>query len=1377
MRLSITKKTPSAQNGFTLVELIISIAVMGLLVVGIYSLIILSLQITRDNQFYIEATEIANQKMEKIRNLPYDDVGTLTGSPPGVVPEYETIVRSGTFQVHTMIIFYDDPFDGTESSSTDSIPYDYKIVTIEVSWQSSRGPANLTVFSRVIPNTEENISGYGTLKLNIVNADGDPVPNASIHVENSDPLINADYVADTQGKFTLPLKPDLEGYEITVTKTGYGTDKTYTRDVNNPNPSKPHISIFEGQKTEQSFSIDRLGTLTIRTVSADSLPQNWRVSEKNSASDKKKVRFARDGNNYLYFTWEETTATSATVKVRKFDSSGTAQWTNEKTLVNTKFQRNPDIVTTSAGRSYIVWQDNSTTLKNLTLRPVRLAQDTQNASFQPPIALNRPSPAQKTEILPVNLLSKIFSLPSFNIISPLQISWQKLLPWPIYPAQAQGGVNIVQTAMSSNVSWGSSMTATFSSQPQQGNVIIAIAVHRNGGDSFYNPTNSAGSFTPAIYSDTGWSLDVGIWHKVAGASEPNQVTITSTSNINGGVLMIMEVSGLDTSNLVNVTASNDQTGSNSLTATTGNTPQSTDNGFAVAAITFADNDFNTPNSSDWSSGSSDVWTHRLWDDWWQGYDGSLAVATMNVTAAAAQSATLTLSGGGSEQRNSVMVIYNVYDPDDITVSALATQTASMLIPSVNQYLGGTFVITDNTGSHTINSITLWENGTVNAQSDLTNIKLFYDIDSTAPYDCAGEQYDAGIDAQFGATGSFSGSDGTSTFVYPGGLTIDTTNTLCLYVVLDVGSGASNGETINIYFNDPSQDVVIASGNVIPASLVDLDGSTTLNTPANPTQIHYRWRNDDGDEQNASWKELEDTAITITKNDSVRLRLEISNEGGLAAGSAQYRLEYGENTSNCQSISNWQVVPTDSSLDWQIIDSGYFMDNSTTSDLLAGLTNEGTTFKAGYLKDASAQTPNITLGADELTEIEFSLHPTTNADDNNSYCFRVTDNGTPLTYNQYPQISIVGDENIYIISLDNLGGEYWAVKKVNSDGGDTDQINPRLALTERLGQATTSVVWQDNRNGNWDIYLQQFDYAGNKVWSNDILVSGSSTDEITPVIAIDNQDNIIIGWAFDNGGQKDIYLHKFSSTGTPLWSAPHPIAHSSLDEYDPAILTDDSNNIYLTWTENNSGTLNQMIAKAGADGILLWNKRANLENVGDNQSKGALAINSNYLFVAWSDERQGNKDIYAQKYDLSGTAQWSEDAAISIDGTGGEQNQAALLTLTNGSPYGAWQDGREGEFNAYATLFGDPESALPVGNVPITIRGTKRIGEDPIIYEYDTTHTTDASGEITLNLEWDSPGYTIDVNSASSSLSLELIEPPVPISLNPAESKTVLMYIK
>ena len=356
-------------RGFSLVEVLISSLIIAVLTLGVYSLLLLSLKITADNKFSLKAMEMANQKMEQIRNLSYENVGTVSGSPSGIIPDIEIINIDGKYIISTFIKYEDDEYDGTLVLGTDYIYDDYKIATVKVSWRGKYGEKNITIFSKIIPSTEETSTGNGLLKIIVVDANGNPVPNADIHIENDTHSISATSASDSSGEFRYSVPPDFEGYEITVTKPGYGVDKTYTRGeiingITNNNPTKPHLTVNEGIKTEESFSVDLLSSLSIKTITRD-LPENWQANTDTSGEAQINSRLAVDNAGLIYIVWQDYRQSSASkILAQKYSSNREAQWPNPaspddqniSTANNTVI---PDILVDIAGNLYISWHDDS----------------------------------------------------------------------------------------------------------------------------------------------------------------------------------------------------------------------------------------------------------------------------------------------------------------------------------------------------------------------------------------------------------------------------------------------------------------------------------------------------------------------------------------------------------------------------------------------------------------------------------------------------------------------------------------------------------------------------------------------------------------------------------------------------------------------------------------------------------------------------------------------------------------------------------------------------------------------------------------------------------------------------------------------------------
>ncbi len=183
------------------------------------------------------------------------------------------------------------------------------------------------------------------------------------------------------------------------------------------------------------------------------------------------------------------------------------------------------------------------------------------------------------------------------------------------------------------------------------------------------------------------------------------------------------------------------------------------------------------------------------------------------------------------------------------------------------------------------------------------------------------------------------------------------------------------------------------------------------------QIHYRWRNDNGNESAATWRESQDVGdptdptTPIEKLENIRIRIETANIGGGEATGYKYGLQYATSTGSCTSgIGNWTAIPTDNSLHWQMASSTYFIDGASTAARFSN--SEGYTFVAGRMtEDPSTTTQAITLGENHYTEIEYVIRATNHAADAGTYCFRVTNSGVALdNYTKYPILTLAGNVN-------------------------------------------------------------------------------------------------------------------------------------------------------------------------------------------------------------------------------------------------------------------------------------------------------------------------------------------------------------------------------
>ena len=146
----------NTKRGFTFLEIIIGTAIFVIFAAGIYQAYAVLYTSINSSHAKTLATDLANEEFEIIKNLPYASVGTVGGTPLGVIPISQTLIRDNvTFVVAANIRNIDDSFDGV--APTDSFPADYKSVEFSVSCATCRNFSPIVITGLVAPkNLESN---------------------------------------------------------------------------------------------------------------------------------------------------------------------------------------------------------------------------------------------------------------------------------------------------------------------------------------------------------------------------------------------------------------------------------------------------------------------------------------------------------------------------------------------------------------------------------------------------------------------------------------------------------------------------------------------------------------------------------------------------------------------------------------------------------------------------------------------------------------------------------------------------------------------------------------------------------------------------------------------------------------------------------------------------------------------------------------------------------------------------------------------------------------------------------------------------------------------------------------------------------------------
>jgi len=280
------------------------------------------------------------------------------------------------------------------------------------------------------------------------------------------------------------------------------------------------------------------------------------------------------------------------------------------------------------------------------------------------------------------------------------------------------------------------------------------------------------------------------------------------------------------------------------------------------------------------------------------------------------------------------------------------------------------------------------------------------------------------------------------------------------------------------------------------------------------------------------------------------------------------------------------------------------------------------------------------------------------------------------------ISLLGLFTGIILLIPSLLLSQWSGDpKVNTriSNAANDQINT-AAVSDGAGGAF--IVWQDKRNGNYDLYAQRINAAGAVQWTlNGISVCAADSDQINPTIISDGNTGAIISWQDKRSGNYDIYAQRINASGALQWiTTGAPVCVTVFDQTNIVMVSDGSGGALLTWEDFRSnagpGLADVYVQKINASGVPQWTSNGIGVCTQAAAQHGPRIINdgSGGAYLTWYDQRAGNYDIYAQHISsIGGVIGIANGGAVCTMAT--DQTNPDICTDGNGGAIIAWQDFR------------------------------------------------------------------------------------------------------
>ena len=275
------------------------------------------------------------------------------------------------------------------------------------------------------------------------------------------------------------------------------------------------------------------------------------------------------------------------------------------------------------------------------------------------------------------------------------------------------------------------------------------------------------------------------------------------------------------------------------------------------------------------------------------------------------------------------------------------------------------------------------------------------------------------------------------------------------------------------------------------------------------------------------------------------------------------------------------------------------------------------------------------------------------------------------------------------------------------------------------------------------------------------------------ITVDNSSNIYVTGYTDGGldtntnsGRNDAFIIKYNSSGTKQWTKQ---LGTSSDDQGRGVTTDLSGNIYVTretwgnlYGNTNSGSLDIFLVKYNSSGTKLWTKQ--LGTSSSDEGRGVTTDSSGNIYVTGKtgggldgNTSSGGDDMFLVKYNSSGTKQWTKQLGSSeicpVQFVCEEAN--GVTTDPSGNIYvtGYTYGGLDGNTNSCDDfLFQCSDIFLVKYNSSGTKQWTKQLGSSK--QEQGKDVTTDSSGNIYVT---GTTNGDLDGNTSSGGVDIFIIK--------------------
>jgi len=280
----------------------------------------------------------------------------------------------------------------------------------------------------------------------------------------------------------------------------------------------------------------------------------------------------------------------------------------------------------------------------------------------------------------------------------------------------------------------------------------------------------------------------------------------------------------------------------------------------------------------------------------------------------------------------------------------------------------------------------------------------------------------------------------------------------------------------------------------------------------------------------------------------------------------------------------------------------------------------------------------------------------------------------------PSIS-VWDSNVYIVWVDSRDGNANIYYKSSTNDGVNWGSDIRLStgIMESQNPSITvsgliiHVTWEDNRDGNWEIYYKRSSDGGIS-WGSDIRLTNNNAYSESPAIAGSGQV-VYITWSDNRNNSYGIY-YKRSTDGGVSWGADTRLTNQSSGSYHPTIALS-GNDVHIVWYDYRSGNP-ELFYKHSTNGSNSWSADIQITSSPAYANESNVSVSGQNVHVVWIDLRSNGAMLF-YKRSTNGGISWNAETQLT---DGASLAVFSSMAVSDSAIHVVWADVRGGSWDIY-----------------------------------------------------------------------------------------------